>query len=948
MRIFFSFLTFVICGCPESLAEIVVVSGSDAEWVEQHAAREFARYASLLTGQQPALLKDRDPRLATATNAVLVGNPQTNVTIADLARDGTVNFDAIRDDGFIIQSVRTPEKTCLVLGGTTGRGTLYAVYHYLQKYCHIGFFLDGERIPEAGSIVFDGISDLENPRFRYRKQNRFGDGHRMIRKYTCHWWKWDDYKRVIDWWAKRKLNEGDLYFGDGGIGGLYRDEVVRELFADILTDADWQDGGSHIYDDWPREYRVEIEKNAYAYCMKLGFFVEPYVPPNVASWYEARHPEINFNDHTLQTKLARSFLSKIIRDFPAPHHIYGGLDQFWSTERAAVGGEGVAHMGSYIQTQTKAVEFLREFDPMAIHRSDFGWRLNLANWPKTGVRAFIDSFPGVVHYFDDYSADISSHPAYERYDYLKGQAWSFGTFWNAAMDTPHGDLHELLARTKKVAAEAPNCIGFRLHMENQGTNVLYRHFNTAVAWNPQRMSVDRFLDDYAVQRYGMRSVKTMRQSLDKLVGAMKANTIWDNPGLGGAYIPFYRYSLRPANSKYTELDNTVKSFELFREALRLALLEKENQRHNKLYENDVVDLARSCLGKLFDYHYVRLHATAAVEDWERFDRSAEIALECLNRTEKILSTRSDFSMQETIDYAKSVKGTKGPRTTVWEISLETLEEYAKGGSGEYANVDCYEQMHRLYRPAVKAEIKRLRGGEAPNFHELHRRWVKGPTAVESRWAFKGTTLEAVSHAYDYLESIDYEALLPGVNDTFDMLKTSWAPMIHVDRPSMPEASGEIILASPFGAGPGVSSRSISRVDDVDVFIAKAAVAFTATDWNVEYSARYSSGNHAPPAVWVRKADAEDMAGVYCQQDQIMFQKTHETNLYLHSEFALLPATTDKFHRYRIQKKGDTVEAFVDGQSCAAFQMPSAGDRWLLEVVGYEDEPMFIDWLRITK
>ncbi|MDP6359617.1 MAG: hypothetical protein QF473_31130, partial [Planctomycetota bacterium] len=91
-----------------------------------------------------------------------------------------------------------------------------------------------------------------------------------------------------------------------------------------------------------------------------------------------------------------------------------------------------------------------------------------------------------------------------------------------------------------------------------------------------------------------------------------------------------------------------------------------------------------------------------------------------------------------------------------------------------------------------------------------------------------------------------------------------------------------------------------------------------------------------------------MAGVYCQQGQFMFQKTHEANLYLHSEFAPLPATTGKFHQYRIQKKGDTVEAFVDGQSRASFQMPTAGDRWLLEVVGYEDEPMFIDWIRVTK
>ena len=133
-----------------------------------------------------------------------------------------------------------------------------------------------------------------------------------------------------------------------------------------------------------------------------------------------------------------------------------------------------------------------------------------------------------------------------------------------------------------------------------------------------------------------------------------------------------------------------------------------------------------------------------------------------------------------------------------------------------------------------------------------------------------------------------------------------------------------------------------------MFIANAAVAFTATDWNVEFSGRYTSRNYASPAVWVRQTDAEDMAGVYCQQGQVMFQKTHESNLYLHSEFALLPATTDKFHRYRIQKRGDTVEAFVDGQSHAAFQLPGTGDRWLLEVVGYEAEPMFIDWMRITK
>ena len=60
-----------------------------------------------------------------------------------------------------------------VLVGGSPRGTLYAVYHYLEASCRVGFFADGEHIPRLGEIPVRGIDLVERPRWLPRRSPYF-------------------------------------------------------------------------------------------------------------------------------------------------------------------------------------------------------------------------------------------------------------------------------------------------------------------------------------------------------------------------------------------------------------------------------------------------------------------------------------------------------------------------------------------------------------------------------------------------------------------------------------------------------------------------------------------------------------------------------------------------------------------------------------------------------
>ena len=179
--------------------------------IDQHAAEELAKFVEDMTGASLPIVAADAP--GPASNLILIGRQKTNSLIADLVTAGKVELSASSPggDGFIVKTVDHNSLHYLVLGGSRGRGNLYAVYNFLEKECGVGFFWDGDQAPAKSTLVFSSIDRTEIPALARRNYWNPTAWH-----YTSKYWSTTDWNKEFDWMCKRKLNtyEGVVFTND--------------------------------------------------------------------------------------------------------------------------------------------------------------------------------------------------------------------------------------------------------------------------------------------------------------------------------------------------------------------------------------------------------------------------------------------------------------------------------------------------------------------------------------------------------------------------------------------------------------------------------------------------------------------------------------------------------------------------------------------------------------
>jgi hypothetical protein len=112
--------SFVLCGI-----EYKIVLDKNATSMEATAAKEFKYFASLLLNKELKIVNK-----ATGPGPfVFIGATQ------DTAQKLKVDFTKFADDELIIKTLNNN----LYLAGGQARGTLYAVYEYLERFCNVRF-----------------------------------------------------------------------------------------------------------------------------------------------------------------------------------------------------------------------------------------------------------------------------------------------------------------------------------------------------------------------------------------------------------------------------------------------------------------------------------------------------------------------------------------------------------------------------------------------------------------------------------------------------------------------------------------------------------------------------------------------------------------------------------------------------------------------------------------
>lgn len=141
----------------EGLTDYVIVRGENAYVSEVTASTELQKYIKQISGIEIPIVTDS---VAAAEKEIVVGKTNRE-------NEGDFDRDEFGDDGFVIKT----EGQKLYLVGGEKRGSLYAVYEFLEAYLGCRFYAsDYEVIPETKTIALEQIAeDKQLPVFDTRE-----------------------------------------------------------------------------------------------------------------------------------------------------------------------------------------------------------------------------------------------------------------------------------------------------------------------------------------------------------------------------------------------------------------------------------------------------------------------------------------------------------------------------------------------------------------------------------------------------------------------------------------------------------------------------------------------------------------------------------------------------------------------------------------------------------
>lgn len=134
-----------------------IVVPKKATGVERQAASVFQKYINQISGTIIPIVSD-----ATRPGEweILIGN-------VDRPDVKDVPFEKLGDDGVFIQNTQKN----LIISGGQGRGVLYSVYTFLEKYMGCRKYSSKVTyVPKQRTIVLNTIKDMEIPAFSYREE----------------------------------------------------------------------------------------------------------------------------------------------------------------------------------------------------------------------------------------------------------------------------------------------------------------------------------------------------------------------------------------------------------------------------------------------------------------------------------------------------------------------------------------------------------------------------------------------------------------------------------------------------------------------------------------------------------------------------------------------------------------------------------------------------------
>ncbi|HBG27683.1 MAG: hypothetical protein A2Y10_10225 [Planctomycetes bacterium GWF2_41_51] len=762
-----------------NIREIVVLkpdtnqcTDSNDSWRYNYAAAELHDYFYKMSRSRISVLaasrQDFDSK-----NITLIGGPDKNPVVNELINKKllTVDMTDLGQEGFIIQSVKHDQKNYLVLAGNTGVSTLYSVYDYLENFCDVGFFADGEYVPSQSSIVFCNVSRKTKPQFSdrayYYGNTSWNWG---LNKYFARFARLDEMESFVSWLSKKKNNQTlwlmSAYPDTSGL-------VAKKVYDyNLVPEENYAAGWPQSW-DYPPEYRTKWLQDWFSYARKRGIKIIYRISDigQVPKQFRVKHPDLPYigsvnyeGDFLVPTseeakKYGTGFIKEIINLYGTDHLWH--CTPYMESAGAEDPNQAVQVKLDNIMTSRKIIH---SFDPQARQFIDV-WDFTanpMKMWTEERRRKYIESMPDDTIIWD-MAANFSSQ--YEKTGYFYGKKWLWGLLHgNQGDDQLFGNLENLNNAITTVAKtpEAKNLIGIFNMGESHGHNLLLRQMVTELSWNTKEVDYGEFIKKYCLTRYGRKSLPNMLSCTQKIIQAVYS----DSGNMNNMYYqtmgirwwpdvsPPFDDVMVGAESVKPKLPNQIT---LLKDAVTIALNEKTGQNENKLYENDMLIYTKALLGLQSNYFTILTFEAFKKGDKPDFEANANKAMQCLDAIEQILSTRPDYSYFEMIRAFRSVPGTN---------PLATRMMCQHSINDNYASTDNFEQMVYHYKPRMKSYFDEMRQRMEKSVNTLNRGDIAQQiTDVDNNWrsnfgkfpkdrVYEGTTVQAIVDGYKLAMSLD--------------------------------------------------------------------------------------------------------------------------------------------------------------------------------------------------
>lgn len=777
----------------------IVLSGQ-ATRCEVHAADELARYVEEMSGTKLAVLQEGQ-KTAPDMGLVLIGKPATHSAIQKLAQVKAIEYgpQVTGDDGFVIKTLPRSNPPTLVIAGGRDRGTLFGVYQLLHRYCRVGFFWDGERIPERKSVTLPDIDWKFKPPFKERWYNgpwSCGGPYSNANIYNFSDWKFE-----IDWAVKRGYN---LYSQGDPISRKLIVERTREKLGwgpsaqpKITTDFFIHSHLTEGLDTPLADYQIRMNKRVFRYLRSMDLEDVTIVqdPGPLKCELTTNRPD-GSGEYKFNFYLSHPHLSAWVSNYVELYNEEYGTDhRYWGLPSYAEVRFPEGKVFDYLLADASrgVVQHMKRADPRALWYVD-GWTFGGYGWTKQQLRQYTEGMgsddirmleswtfgQGLTDWNPRVRSGARSPHIMAKEDLFFGRPWMYTVFWNmGGQEHMVGDFPDLIPSIKWAAenADKTKCFGFRLSPEVTRYNTLIYEAFSALSWDPLGFDLDDFLLDYATCRYGEETGPAMAPVLRNVVRVVCEEGFTGFNLLPGGYqhswgglVPSSVYSRLGVFKETRESVRSVHGKELqgLEEAIEAMLSQSQSiptLLANDMFCRDTLDLVRQYIAcVLMNWQMVLLHEAYLDGNEQAFESGKDLNLWLLKQLEKLVSALPMYRIEW---LARRFRHPDRPLTLdeLRKTIRINLVHPQRGSVLDYPGKDIYEAIKFYYYPRFKwtleMTLERLRDGKpAPEWKEvfdaiaLKRRnaWVQEGYDPAEAPPYVGGTLDAVREVYDAVRS----------------------------------------------------------------------------------------------------------------------------------------------------------------------------------------------------